>query len=202
MTDELSRIRKRFRDHQTERIETGRSSDAAVLIPLVETEEGLSILFEVRRADIPQGGEICFPGGHIETGETAEETAVRETSEELAIGKERVEVICPMHLRIGHWGGDVTSFLGILKEYDGSYSEKEVERVFTIPLSYFRTHPPRIHKAQMVFQAGEDFPYHLIPGGREYPFDPIERRMSFYETEYGVIWGLTASFLTEFLGEL
>lgn len=202
MADELSRIRKRFRDHQTERIETGLSSDAAVLIPLVETPEGLSVLFEVRRADIPQGGEICFPGGHIEKGETPEQSVIRETSEELLIPPSQIELICPLHLRIGHWGGDVTSFLGILKEYDGSYSEKEVERVFTIPLSYFRTHPPRIHAARMVFEADDDFPFDLIPGGKDYPFDPIERRMSFYETEYGVIWGLTASFLTEFLGEL
>ena len=199
MSHSLEEIREKLKDHKTERAVAVRRSDAAVLIPLVKTEEGLSVLFEVRKSDIPQGGEICFPGGHIEEGETPEESALRETSEELLLPKDRIEVICPMHLRIGHWGGDVYSFLGFLKDYEGTFSEKEVDHVFTMPLSYFEIHKPEIHIARMVFEADDDFPYHLIPGGKDYPFDPMERKMHFYETQHGVIWGLTASFLARFL---
>ena len=76
----------------------------AVLIPLVEKEGELHILFEVRQAGIRQGGEICFPGGMIEEGETAEEAAVRETAEELLIPAEKIEVIAPMHVMSGPGG--------------------------------------------------------------------------------------------------
>ena len=47
--------------------------------------------------------------------------------------------------------------------------------------------------------AAEDFPYELIPNGRDYPFRKMARRFYFYETEDGVIWGLTAELLFHFL---
>ena len=200
MTTTLERIRKGLTGHEAEQVYPGEKlPDAAVLIPLVETDEGLSVLFEVRGKDIAQGGEVCFPGGRIEEGETPKETALRETAEELLIPEESIEIIAPLHCLLGHWGGRVTSFAGILHGYTGSCSEQEVSRVFTIPLQFFAENPPQIHRAKMVFQAQEDFPYHLIPGGREYHFASIPRRLCFYETKEGVIWGLTASLLMRFV---
>ena len=44
----------------------------AVLVPLVECPEGPSLLFEVRAETLDhQPGEVCFPGGGLEPGETA-----------------------------------------------------------------------------------------------------------------------------------
>ncbi len=193
---ELKRILK---GHEAEHVFPGEKlPDAAVLIPLVERDGMPEILFEVRGKDIAQGGEICFPGGRIEDGETPAETAVRETSEELLIPAPCIEMIAPAHSLLGHWGGRVTSFAGILHGYEGTFSEREVSRVFTIPLQYFLDNPPQIYRAKMVFRADEDFPWHLIPGGREYHFASIPRRLCFYETKQGVIWGLTASLLMRF----
>ena len=46
----------------------------AVLVPLVEREDGLHVLYEVRALTLRhQPGEVCFPGGHIEAGETPEQ---------------------------------------------------------------------------------------------------------------------------------
>jgi len=59
--------------------------DAAVMLPLLETSEGLSILFQVRSMDLKwQPGDICFPGGRREPedGDLAV-TAARELEEEL-----------------------------------------------------------------------------------------------------------------------
>ncbi len=167
----------------------------AVLIPLVEVDGNLSILFEVRQAGIRQGGEICFPGGRIEKNETAEEAAVRETSEELKIPSEKIEVIAPMHVMAGPGGAKIRSFLGILTDYDGSYSEREVDHVFTVPLRWFKEHGPMIREASMVVQTPEDFPYELLPGGRAYPWHTVPRRFYFYESRGGVIWGITAQML-------
>lgn len=45
--------------------------DAAVLLPLVQTEEGVSVLFEVRSKSLRrQPGEVCFPGGRYECADS------------------------------------------------------------------------------------------------------------------------------------
>ena len=56
--------------------------NSAVMIPVMETPEGLHLLFEVRSEKLEhQPGDICFPGGGIEEGETPEEAALRELTE-------------------------------------------------------------------------------------------------------------------------
>ena len=190
----LEQIRENTAGRSFEEIRPVRRRNA-VLIPLIEKEGELCILFEVRQAGIRQGGEICFPGGMIEAHETAEEAAVRETAEELLIPEENIEVIAPMHMIGGPGGAELSSCLGILHGYTGTFSRREVDHVFTVPLSWFAEHAPRICD-------GADFPYELIPGGRDYPWHRIPRRFYFYESEGGVIWGITAELLYHALGVL
>ena len=48
----------------------------SVLVPLVEREGGLSLLYEVRAGSLRrQPGEVCFPGGRLEPGEVC--TSIR-----------------------------------------------------------------------------------------------------------------------------
>ena len=42
-----------------------RESGFAVVLPLLERDGEMHILFEVRSPGISQGGEVCFPGGRI-----------------------------------------------------------------------------------------------------------------------------------------
>ena len=65
------------RDMETIRPDTDRA--AAVLLPAVIRDGEPNLLFEVRASNLPQGGEICFPGGALENGESSREAAVRET---------------------------------------------------------------------------------------------------------------------------
>ena len=64
--------------------------DAAVLLPLVRTPEGISVLFEERAHTLrSQPGEVCFPGGKYECEDNSfRNTAVRETCEELGLKPE------------------------------------------------------------------------------------------------------------------
>ena len=190
----LEQIRENTAGRSFEEIRPVRRRNA-VLIPLIEKEGELCILFEVRQAGIRQGGEICFPGGMIEAHETAEEAAVRETAEELLIPEENIEVIAPMHMIGGPGGAELSSCLGILHGYTGTFAKREVDHVFTVSLSWFASHAPRICDGAMAVDLAEDFPYELIPGGRDYPWHRIPRRFYFYESEGGVIWGITAQLL-------
>lgn len=70
------------------------SGQYAVLVPLVEREGKLHILYEVRSQDMRrQPGEVCFPGGRIEGDETPEACAIRETEEELGIPTASITVL-------------------------------------------------------------------------------------------------------------
>ena len=195
---DVMNIRDRLSTHQFERITPGGSRSAAVLIPLLDQDGETCILFEKRSSDIPQGGEICFPGGRID-GERPDKTAVRETSEELLLTEHQIEVIAPLHTMSGPGGAEVYSFLGILYGYTGTFSPAEVNCTFTIPVRQLLENPPEVHHGRMCLETKEDFPYHMIPGGRSYPMRSVPRTFYFYPTEHGVIWGMTAELLYHFL---
>ncbi len=68
---------------------------AAVLVPLILRPGGMTILL-TRRADHldDHAGQISFPGGRVEAADASvEETALREAHEELALARERVELM-------------------------------------------------------------------------------------------------------------
>ena len=89
---DLEHLRRRYADHVPGLL--GARHSYAVLCPLVERPDGLHLLFEVRSAALHrQPGEVCFPGGRMEAGETPEQCALRETEEELAIPRQEVEVL-------------------------------------------------------------------------------------------------------------
>lgn len=188
-------LRSRAAGRKLQPVYRDQRKNAAVFLPLLFEKGEAQLLFEVRGNGIRQNGEVCFPGGRIDPGEKPEDTALREIREELLLGDGQAELLAPLHVMNGPGGVEVTSYLGILHQYRGTYNRDEVDHVFTLPLSWFRENPPKITDIRMEARLPGDFPYEMIPGGKEYRWESIPRKIYFYETEQGIIWGMTAEFL-------
>ena len=177
-------------------------SKFAILLPLIEKEDGVHILFEVRSFEMRrQPGEICFPGGRIDRGdEDEEETALRETMEELGIRKEAIGNVFPLDYIVSPFGMIVYSFAGFIDpEADFKPNPPEVDSVFTVPLQFFLDNEPRVYRIDFDIQPEESFPYDLIAGGENYNWRARQVDEFFYLYEDRVIWGLTAKILMHFM---
>ena len=120
---------------------------SAVVIPLIQKENGIHILFEVRSGNLrTQPGEICFPGGHIEPGESPLQCAVRETAEELGIPGKDIKVISSLGYEYTYTGELLHSFVGQTDAQAlrrSCLNPEEVKEIFKAPLSFFLEQGPR-----------------------------------------------------------
>ncbi len=171
---------------------------SAVCIPLVETEKGTEILFEVRSPGVgSQPGDICLPGGMAEPGETPEQAALRELSEELLLDPAEAELIGPS--KVYHIPDLlVTPFVVKLKKMPENFNKDEVSEIFSVPLQFFIENSPRHCYTEWKPQISEDFPYELINGGKNYPWRRQIQTQRFYLWEDRVIWGITAAMIEAF----
>jgi 8-oxo-dGTP pyrophosphatase MutT (NUDIX family) len=118
---------------------TTRRTPAAVLIPLVERETGMTVLLTQRAATLKDhAGQISFPGGRIEPQDAdAWHAALRETYEEIGLRPELVEFAgyLPDHIVIS--GFRVTPVVGFVKpQYQLQIAAAEVHDVFEVPLDH------------------------------------------------------------------
>lgn len=173
----------------------------AVMVPLVEVNGELNVLFEERAHHLKrQPGEICFPGGKIDAVDKDEvSAAVRETCEELGLEREAVEVIGALDYLITSFH-IVYPFAAKISDYNQiGPNPDEVASVFYVPLEYLQSHTPELHHVDLSVIPREDFPYDRIPNGRNYKWGRGTVPEFFYYYKDRVIWGLTARILNHFL---
>lgn len=160
------------------RIRLGRVVPAAVLIPLMDRPDGLSVLL-TRRADhlTHHAGQISFPGGRLEPGDRgAMGAALRETKEEIGLPSSHVEIVGYLDNYITITGYSVTPVVGIVRpDFDMHIDRTEVAEVFEVPLEYVLD-PARVRRRRKKL-----FGIHV----------------AYYEIPYGQhnIWGATAGML-------
>lgn len=110
---------------------------AAVLIPLAFSGGEWHVLY-TRRTDRVQShkGQVSFPGGACDEGETTpEQTALREAEEEIGMRREDVTVLGRLSQLITISSYRVTPVVGVIPfPYAFKVAGIEVARVFTIPL--------------------------------------------------------------------
>ncbi|MBP1155363.1 MULTISPECIES: CoA pyrophosphatase [unclassified Paenibacillus] len=173
----------------------------AVMVPLVEINGELNVLFEERAHHLNrQPGEICFPGGKIDEDDADEmAAAVRETCEELGLDQQAIELLGPLDYMITSFH-IVYPFAARISDYDQIRpNPDEVASVFGVPLEYLRSSTPELHYVDLSVSPRDDFPYDRIPNGRNYKWGRGTVPEFFYYYEGRVIWGLTARILNHFL---
>jgi 8-oxo-dGTP pyrophosphatase MutT (NUDIX family) len=151
---------------------------AAVLVPVVKRDGGLTVLFTRRTAHLhDHAGQISFPGGRAEPADTgAAETAMRETREEIGLAADRVEVLGEQPQYITVTGYRVTPVVALVTPPLGlKLDEFEVAEVFEAPLAFLLD--PANHQRNHVQFDGRERYYYAIP----------------YRQYY--IWGATAGML-------
>lgn len=198
----MQRIRDIMQHRQAGILDDLNSIHSAVMLPLLERDGRLFILFEVRSYELKgQPGEICFPGGHIETGdESPKAAAIRETAEELGLKPSDITVLGSLDIL-------VTSAPQIIHPYVAYISPgavlkpqlEEVAEIFCVPLDYFRQTEPIISFMEMHMTPAPHFPVHLLPNGKDYNWRSGKYPVYFYTYDKYIIWGITARILYHFL---
>ena len=187
--------------------------NSAVLIPLFQVEEKYHLLFEKRANQIRQGGEVSFPGGEFDSKKDngIHQTALRETSEELGISVEKIQIIGKIGTLVAPMGVTVDPFAGLLLINDLnelSIDKNEVEKIFSVPIEHFLNKKPDEYTVKL-----EVHPSYIDEKGKEIELLPVQKlglppryskpwkngfhRVLVYNSTEEVIWGITAEIVFE-----
>lgn len=151
---------------------------ASVLVPLVDRADDLTVLLTQRTDHLPDhAGQVSFPGGSREVHDTDDiETALRETEEEVGIGREYIDVIGRLADYRTGTGFDVTPIIGVVRsDFTLDVDQTEVADVFEVPLRFFLDRSN--HQTEARKFSGINFNYYAMP------YDGF------------LIWGATAAML-------
>ena len=112
--------------------------EAAVLVPLVERPDGLSVIFTRRTAHLAcHAGQVSFPGGHTEEhDDSPEAAALRETEEEIGLHRRHIDPVGRLDIYITRTGFRVTPVVALIRPpFTLTPDPDEVAEVFEVPLA-------------------------------------------------------------------
>jgi 8-oxo-dGTP pyrophosphatase MutT (NUDIX family) len=155
---------------------------SAVLVGIVRVDDEWCFLLTQRTDTLEHHkGQVSFPGGACEPGETHEDTALRECREEIALDSSLVTVLGTLDDIWTPSGFVITPIVGIVASIDDlTPSPDEVARILTIPVSFFADER----------NARKE---HVVHDNRAH-------EVIFYDHEIVTVWGATALIIRDFLG--
>ena len=151
---------------------------AAVLVPIVERADEMTILLTQRTAHLTaHAGQISFPGGRVELEDVSiEAAALRETEEEVGLDSDRIDIVGQLDIYVTRTGFEVTPVVGIVSPpFTLKPDPFEVADIFEVPLSFIVD--PANHRKESRLHKGVERQFYVLP----------------YENRY--IWGATAGML-------
>ena len=159
----------------------GGRTDSAVLVPLFrDADARLHAVFTKRRSDLRRhAGEISFPGGRRDDGETLIETALREAWEEVGLPAAHVDVVgalAPVGTFVTNYA--IYPFVGVIEHgFEWVAQEAEVAEVLEFALEDLVAN----HSLKRLVRRGMAF------------------KTDVYEIGQHMVWGATARILADLL---
>jgi 8-oxo-dGTP pyrophosphatase MutT (NUDIX family) len=153
---------------------------AAVLYPVVARPEGLSVLLTERAGHLSShAGQVAFPGGRIEPGESAGEAALREANEEIGLRPEDAEVLGYLPPYFSGTGFRVQPVVALIDPAAVLRpAPSEVARIFEVPLDHAMNLAH--YRQSTIFWRGKERIFYIL------------------DHEAAYIWGVTAGILRAF----
>lgn len=153
---------------------------AAVLIPLVNHPQGMTLLLTLRTAHLTDhAGQISFPGGRVDPEDRDPiATALRETEEEIGLSRQHIEIIGTLPDYLTGTGFRVTPVVALIQPpFELAADTFEVAEIFEVPLAFLMDGTNHQRRSA-------EFPNRT--GRRSFYAMPFENYF---------IWGATASML-------
>ena len=150
---------------------------AAVLAPIVARQAGLTFLLTQRASHLrAHSGQVAFPGGQIDAGETALAAALREAEEEIGLAARHIEPLGWLDPYLTGTGFRIAPLVALVApDFTLSINAREVEDAFETPFDFLMD--PANHRIDERMWQGRTRKFYAMP----------------HEGRY--IWGATAGIL-------
>jgi len=176
--DAVSEAIKSFKPDQILRQPLENARPSAVLVGLFESTSGVEAILTRRSQNLTNHrGEISFPGGRLDAGESVLQAALRETHEEIGLNPEDVEVVGELNsMATVVSNSHIVPIVGKYRTQPKLHAvNSEVDRVFSVPL---------IELTRQDTYSQE----HWVFSDREF-------QINFFYLDDETIWGATARIL-------
>lgn len=153
------------------------AKSAAVLVPIVMHADAPSVILTERSRGLREhSGQIAFPGGRLDPGETALDAAWREAEEEIGLDRTFVEPVGYLDAYLSTTNYLILPVVALVPpRYTLSLNPLEVADAFEVPLGFLMD--PAHHELQAREWKGRLRRYYAMPYGERY------------------IWGVTAGII-------
>jgi 8-oxo-dGTP pyrophosphatase MutT (NUDIX family) len=158
---------------------------SAVLVPLFSDADGMHVVLTRRSWGLrTHRGEVSFPGGRCDPGETAAEAALREAWEEVALDPDSVEVLGELdHLTTVTRRAFIVPVLGLMQERPLLRANpEEVDEALLVPLDELMS--PGVFREE------------------RWGSEELHRPVYFFDLVGDTVWGATAAMLRQLLALL